>query len=333
MILAEWLIERGIGETRAALVEDGAILEARIEIEGELICGAIVEAKLVEQLAGKRAGLLRFGDGGEALVEPLPEGLTEGATGLFEIVRAAIPEPGRPKLAKARHAPRAAAARPARPLAERLGADHTVVEVAAHGPDRLEHTGWSELIEQAQSGAVAFPGGALRIALTPAMTVIDVDGALPPAPLAIAGAKAAAQAIRRLDIQGSIGIDLPTLEARADRQAAAEAFDAHLPQPFERTAVNGFGFLQIVRKRSGPSLAEQFQYDRVASHARALLRRAERTPGIGARTIRAHPTIAAALAANPVWLADLERRIGAPVRIETDALLATGGGTVSAETP
>ena len=31
MRLAEWLVEAGIGETRAALVEDGYILEARID--------------------------------------------------------------------------------------------------------------------------------------------------------------------------------------------------------------------------------------------------------------------------------------------------------------
>ena len=42
------------------------------------------------------------------------------------------------------------------------------------------------------------------------MTLIDVDGYLAPAELAVLGAAEAAQAIRRLDIGGSIGIDLPT---------------------------------------------------------------------------------------------------------------------------
>src|SRR4051794_16907223 len=32
--LAEWLYEAGIGEARAALVEDGRILKARIELDG-----------------------------------------------------------------------------------------------------------------------------------------------------------------------------------------------------------------------------------------------------------------------------------------------------------
>src|SRR3546814_19771129 len=91
---------------------------------------------------------------------------------------------------------------------------------------------------------IGFAGGALRISLTPAMTLIDIDGDLPPAELARTGAEAAGAAIRRLDITGSIGIDLPTMGSKAERQNAAEALDAALPPPFERTALNGFGFMQ-----------------------------------------------------------------------------------------
>lgn len=331
--MAEWIVENGIGETRAALVDGDTILEAHIEPNGEPIAGSIVEAKLVEQIAGKRAGRLELTDGAEAIVEPLPAGLTEGATGLFEVVRAPIPEPGRPKLAKLRHAPRADGPRSAKPLAERLPGDHPIVTLAAHEPDRLEGAGWSELLEQAASGAIPFPGGALRVSLTPAMTVIDVDGVMLPAELAREGAKTAAQTIRRLDIQGSIAIDLPTLDAKGERQAAAEAFDASLPLPFERTAVNGFGLMQVVRKRAGPSLAERFQYDAPASHARALLRRAERTKGSGPRTIRAHPRIFAMLEERADWIDTLARRIGAPVTLEIDPALSMAGGTVHAETP
>ena len=79
------------------------------------------------------------------------------------------------------------------------------------GRDPFEEAGWSELLEEAASGEIAFEGGALRMSLTPAMTLFDVDGGLPPAALAEAGAAAAARAIRRFGIAGSIGIDLPTL--------------------------------------------------------------------------------------------------------------------------
>ena len=76
----------------------------------------------------------------------------------------------------------------------------------------------------------------------------------------MAGAEAAARAIRRLGIGGSIGIDLPTLPPRERQAARRAALDAVLPQPFERTAVNGFGFLQIVRRRERRSLPELVQW-------------------------------------------------------------------------
>lgn len=333
--MAEWLYEDGIGEARAALVEDGRILEALIEPDDAgARAGAVCEARLREILPGGRAGRVELGGGEEALVEPLPRGATEGAALLVEIVRSAIPEPGRPKLARAKAGEPDTEARDAPSLLDRIALTGVpVVRLASHAPDRLEAAGWSELLEQAETGAVAFPGGALRIALTPAMTVIDVDGALPPAELAIAGAAAAGAAVRRLGIAGSIGIDLPTSPDKAARQAAAEAFDAALPHPFERTAVNGFGFLQAVRRRERPSLLERAQYEPVAWTARALLRRAERTPGSGERTLAAHPSVADLVAAHAGWLAALERRLGTPVHVRADPALALGGGHVAAVHP
>ena len=128
------------------------------------------------------------------------------------------------------------------------------------------------------------------MSLTPAMTLFDVDGSLPPAALAEAGAAAAARAIRRFGITGSIGIDLPTLP-RGPETGGRAALDAILPQPFERTAVNGFGFLQIVRRRERPSMPELLQADPAGAAARALLRRAERLTG--AVTLHAAPAVIA----------------------------------------
>lgn len=333
--MAEWLYEAGIGEARAALIVDGAIVEALIEPEcAAARASAIVEARLTRQLIARRRGIVTLETGEEALIEPVPAGLTEGASLPVEIVRAAIPELGRAKLAKARKAAEGARAVPGPSLLERITATgYRVITLAPHCPDRLEQACWSETLEQAGSGAVPFDGGALRIALTPAMTVIDVDGALPPAELALAGARAAGEAIRRFDITGSIGIDLPTLAARAERKAAAAALDETLPLPFERTAINGFGFLQLVRKRSRASLVELLQHDRIGVAARALLRHAERAKGAGPVIVRAHPAVSTLLEQRSDWIVELERRIGATVRIETDPALGLDAGDCAREFP
>jgi len=322
--LAEWLYEAGIGENRAALVEGGEIVEAHIELPDPLRLGTVAAGRLVSIHVPGRRGLVAT-EVGEVLVEPLPPALTQGQAVRVAIVREAVPEPGRPKLprGKVTDAPEG----PGPALTERLG----LRAGGAHpGPDRLEAAGWSELLEEAASGEIGFPGGTLRMSLTPAMTLFDVDGALPPAELAVAGARAAAQAIRRFGIGGSIGLDLPTLAGRSERQAAAAALDAVLPQPFERTAVNGFGFLQIVRRRERASLPELLQADPVGAAARALLRRAERTSGAGVRLITAAPAVVARIEANREWLEALGRRTGASVTLRPDPRLAISAGHVHA---
>jgi len=304
--LAEWLYEEGIGENRAILVDQGEILEAAIELPG-LRAGAIVPARLASI-----GGVAMLQDGTEAAVEPLPKGLTEGASFHAEVTREAIPERGRPKPPKLR--PVDAPPRPGPSLAERIGRP---APLPAAGPDRFEEAGWSELLEQAASGEIAFEGGALRMSVTPAMTLFDVDGKLPAEALAEAGAAAAARAIRRFGLGGSIGIDLPTLP-RDRRQAAARAVDGLLPQPFERSAVNGFGFLQIVRRRERPSIAEIVQTDPAGAAARALLRQAARLAG--PLTLHAAPPVIERIGED--WLAALRRRTGGAVALRAEPGLA-----------
>jgi hypothetical protein len=333
--LAEWIVEEGIGETRAALIEAGGIVEARVEREaGQLSPGAILAARLVQRPAGRRHAIARSDGGEELLLDPAPAGVTEGGALLVEVTRSALPERGNPKRAKARAADPAAVPRPAPGLVERLTAEACApVRLAdPHGRDLLEEAGWGELIDEAESGSIPFPGGLLRLSLTPAMTLLDVDGSLDSSALAVAGAAAAGAAIRRLGLGGSIGIDLPTVD-KAARQAAAAAIDAALPVPFERTAVNGFGFLQLVLRRERASLPELIQGDRPFAAALALVRRAERSSGRGRRTLIAAPPVLAALNRVPGWQIRLERRLGAPVSLMADPSLTISGGHVEAEHP
>lgn len=322
--MAEWLYEEGIGENRAILVEDGQIAEAIIELPSKLRAGSVVSARLAPILIAGRRAIAVLEDGSEVLVEPVPAGITEGAAVRIEIMREAVAEHGRPKRAKGRVTD--AAVRAGLSLRERLAGASLV---SSAGPDLFEQAGWSELLEDAASGEIDFPGGALRMSLTPAMTLFDVDGVLPPPALAEAGARAAGWAIRRLGIAGSIGIDLPTLPSKEDRQKAAGALDSVLPQPFERTAVNGFGFLQVVRRRERASLAEIVQGDPAGAAARALLRQAERAQGHGLRSIHAAPEVIERIE-TPAREA-LERRTGCRIALRAEPGLAISAGHVHSQ--
>jgi hypothetical protein len=301
--LAEWLYEAGIGEARAALAEDGAILKARIELEG-LRVGTVAEGRL---RADKRVELAE----GEVLLDHVPKGVTEGARLTVEIVREAIPEASRLKLPKAIATDKPVAQGP--DLLARITATGIPVRhCRAHETDHLEAAGWSEILEEAVTGEIAFPGGALLMSVTPAMTLFDVDGGGALDALALAAAPAVAAAILRHGIGGSIGIDFPTLANRESRLRIAEAIDAALPQPFERTAVNGFGFLQIVRRRPRASLPELLRADPAGAEARAALRRIERlSPPLPASHIVTGP-VARLIAARPAWTGELARRMGGP---------------------
>jgi ribonuclease G len=315
--LPEWLYEAGIGEARAALVEDDRILQALIEPDdtGPRL-GTVTRARIVEITTKGREARLTLEDGSEATLSPLPPGITQGSSLTVKIVREAIPEPGRPKRPKASPTDEAATLGPDL-LARITATGHPVRTLRPHESDALEQAGWSEVLDEALTGEIVFAGGALRMTPTPAMTLFDVDGVGPLEPLAIAAATAIAQAIVRHAIGGSIGIDFPTITGKAPRQAAAAAIDAALPQPFERTAVNGFGFLQIVRPRLHASLPELLRTD-PAARTRALLRQLERVPPPAPRHHRVSKATLATLAAHPTWTSELARRTGVAAQFETD---------------
>lgn len=324
------LIEFGIGETRAVVLEHGSVVEVHAERNDDgLRYGDVWDARLTNILLAGRRGIGRAGLH-EALIEPLPAALTQGAMVRIEITREALPEVGRPRLAKARATgsagpiPAPVSAGPS--LAARLQARGFACRtLSRHEADELEAAGWSETIETAATGHVAFDGGLLTISPTPAMTVIDVDGPLPPAELARRAAVAAAKAIRRFDITGSIGLDFPGTN-RAVRLELAALLDEHLPAPFERTAVNGFGFVQIVRPRLRASLIERVRGEPVATAALALLRHAERSIGSGARTLVAAPAVTRWLSDRPALFDELSARLGTPVRLQPDATVAISAG-------
>ena len=321
--MAEWLYEAGIGEARAALVENDEIIEARIERDGEgPRIGAILAATLVDAGRGGKGALVALDWPGTppATLTEVPPATSIGATLIVEVTRMALRERVRDKPARARLAEAGAAIADGPDLRARIAATGApVVDLRPIDADRLEQAGWSELIDHVRAGHWPFTGGALWVDATPAMLLIDIDGEGNAFALAQAGAKTAAHVIRCCDVGGSIGIDFPSLGGRAERLAIDALVDQYLPQPFERTGVNGFGLMQIIRRRDRPSLIEQVRFDPVATDAGLLLRHAERAVGAGVLQLTARPAVIEHIAGRPEWVDALQKRTGRPVTMIADA--------------
>ncbi len=327
-----WLYEAGIGENRALRVEQGELIAIRVERERSgATLGSIVDAQFTEQWVAGRSGIVTLESGEQCLLQPLPKGLTEGAPVRVEIVREALDEKGgQSKRAKARPAADGSALAKGPSLLDVIKASGEPVRtVQAHEPDRLAAFGWNEAMEQAETGRIDFDGGSLLVSLTPAMTVIDVDGPLAPLELAKRAAKEAALALTRFDIGGSIGVDFPTLEAKAERTEVSTIFDNHMTGKCERTAINGFGLMQVVARKTGPSVLEVMQADKVLSATLALLRQAERSEGTGAMQLDVHPAVAAKLSDRQAWLDELAKRTGRDVSVEPTGNIAIWAGQIS----
>ena len=298
----DWTIEYGIGETRAARRDAaGNVVEARVRRDGMTAAGTVVDAKLLA-IAPR---VTVEADGEQFLLPRGASGISEGAAMRVRVTREAIgTEPWKRALAVQTDEP--------------VGHAPPLVD----GIPGVIH-GWDDVIEEARTGLVDFDGGQLRIEPTAAMTMIDVDGWLVPDKLAQMAAWAAARAIARLDLGGSIGIDFPSIEGKAARQAIGAILDDYLPEGCERTQMNGYGFVQVVRPKTRASLVD-LATNRAAFEARALLRRAERE--VGAITLTAHPAVVAEIEARPAWIDALARKVGGAVTLKADAALAMSGG-------
>tara|TARA_R110000787_G_scaffold215191_4_gene324309 strand:- start:25937 stop:26935 length:999 start_codon:yes stop_codon:yes gene_type:complete len=323
-----WLYEAGIGETRAMRLENGELIQIRAErTDGRARAGAVVEAKFTRQWVSGRSGIITLADGQEALLQPLPKGLTEGSMVRVEIVRAAMTERGgQAKRARARPADADSPLNDGPDLLAEINASGLPVkQVHAHDEDVFARHGWHEAIEQAETGRIDFEGGRLLVSLTPAMTLFDVDGPLAPFELAKRAAKEIALALVRFDISGNIGVDFPTLQAKAERAAVTAIFDEYMTANCERTAINGFGFMQIVSRKLRPSVLEIMQANRSVNAALQLLRQAERDRGTGAMRLDVHPAVANKM--QPMLLEELARRTGRPVSVEPRGEVSIDGGS------
>ena len=97
-----WIVEHGIGEKRALLMDGDTVLAAKVQWPGEARAGTTTMARLVFRPAGSSRGVARTGDGLEVLVDKLPRTAAEGREYMLYLTRAPIAERGRYKRAQGR---------------------------------------------------------------------------------------------------------------------------------------------------------------------------------------------------------------------------------------
>jgi ribonuclease G len=327
-VTRQLLWDAGPGECRAGLIENGVLVEFRIirhrRPEQALIAaGELYTARLVERL-GSGQGIVDLGGGTQAMLQPCLL-LPIGSLIDVEMTRAPIPEPGQWKLPKVRPLANAPL-RAAEPCWHKRGEPWDVF-LAQHGaqvdeiicpdvitamdvqsvrettavrvdPAVVEAADFDMLIEAATQGSFPIAGGRLHIERTRAMVMIDIDGTSDALSLNLAAAAEIPRLLRLLDIGGPVGIDFIAAKQRADRLAVGEALDQAAASlgDFERTAINGFGFCQLIRPRIRASIPEILCGTRVAalsieSLAVALLRAAGRSVGHGSRQLIGPPRV------------------------------------------
>jgi ribonuclease G len=350
------LWDAGPGEIRTGLVEDGTLSEFRIirqrRQKALYAAGEHYTARILENLGRGRARVTLGGDV-EALLEQHPK-LPEGALLAVQMTRSAIPEPGRWKLPIVRPAPDAVPqAEPSwhfsdepwvlflRKLADSLDeivcgdamiANEVRADLGGHGvavridPHAIADADFDSVIEAAVAGEFPIEGGMLSIERTRAMTMIDIDGSGDPLALNLAAAREIPRLLRLLDIGGQVGIDFLALPDRKARLAVDSALaDACVALgQHERTAINGFGFAQIVRPRSGPSIPEILCGTTpgrlsLESRAVALLRDAGRSKGHGRRQLVAPPAIVDLIRQWPEETLALQYALGVEIELVSDS--------------
>jgi hypothetical protein len=361
--MPDLLWDKGPGEIRAALVDADRLVAFRIiRLVGGatgMAPGTVYTGRITQKMASRKA-LITVGVGEDGLLSPCPD-VPEGALISVQMVRPPLPEPGRWKRAKfspvdapalaqlGRHpgsepwvkavkqmamdveAIRCADPTTANELAAVLGSDAPPILV---DPAAIDDADFDLLIEQAVSGEFPIPGGMLSIERTRAMTMIDIDGTGDALTVNQAAATCIPELLRLLDIGGPIGIDFVSLASRAERQLIDNilAKTSAALGPNERTAINGFGFCQIIRPRHHPSVPEilcgtGIRQLSLESRAIALLRDLARSQGHGARHLVAPPAIIDLVRGWPDEISALQSQLGVSIELVPDST-ATGYGHV-----
>jgi hypothetical protein len=314
------------GERRAAFVEHGNIVEIHIQRDALWALGEYGTGRVDRKTP---SGTYVIADDNSELLLRSKMGAPEGARILFEVTREAIAEPGRNKPPE---------------IILREGACEPLMGKDALWDARMASLGQSIINASIAEGFdIAIAGqshvGDVTISFqrTKAGLVFDIDGIGDAFAINMIAATETARLLRLYQIGAMVLIDFVSIESKAQRMQVAEAFDAASladPRPFERTAINGYGMMQVVRARPRPSVLDHLFGTRIAAlsdetQAYWLLRAVAASRGFGVRSVTARPEVATLLQSGrwSAWRAAAVRLAGADMVVVADEKV-TGYGHV-----
>ena len=314
------------GERRAARIEDGKIVEIHIQRDAHWVLGECGMGRVDRRTAA--GAYIITEDGSEVLLRS-KMGAAEGTKVAFEVTREAIAEPGRIK-------PPEVALRVSLPD-DLLSKDGLWEQrLAAFGGSTAPHA-IDEGFDTAIAGYEQVGDVIISFQRTKAGLVFDVDGIGDAFAINMIAATEIARLLRLYQVGAMVLIDFVSMESKAQRTQIAEAFDAASladPRPFERTAINGYGMMQVVRARPRPSILDHLFGTRIAAlsdetQAYWLLRAVAESRGFGVRSVTARPEVATLLQSErwSTWRAAAVRLAGADMVVVADEKV-TGYGHV-----
>jgi ribonuclease G len=316
--LIEVWTDNAPGERRAALVENGKIVEIHLQRDLRPILGQNGTGRIDRKTPA--GAYVVDGSCREMLIRGQVN-IAEGAYLAFEVTREEIAEPGRLK---------AAEARAIEAVSPDIDADwlwQQRLEGLAPGVQSAPKP-IDDLMDLAQAGFSAADDAIVHFQRTKAGLVFDIDGTGDPFAINSAAAREIARLLRLFQIGGMVMIDFVAMESKAKRQEIAELFDfasAADGRSFERSAINGFGLMQVVRSRPRPSVLDRLFGTSIAAlsdetKALWLYREAARSVGYGPRTVSTSTSVAT-LMLNPEWhliRSECERQAGAAIAVIAD---------------
>ncbi|WP_397582633.1 ribonuclease E/G [Sphingorhabdus sp.] len=314
------------GERRAAFVNNGNIVEIHIQRDALWILGEYGAGRIDRKTP---SGAYVIADDNSELLLRGKMGLPEGARIMFEVTREAIAEPGRHKPPE---------------IILREGVHEAPIDKDALWDARMASLGQSvtnasiaEGFDVAIAGQSQIGDVTISFQRTKAGLVFDIDGIGDAFAINMIAATEIARLLRLYQVGAMVLIDFVSMESKAQRTQIAEAFDAASladPRPFERTAINGYGMMQVMRARPRPSILDHLFGTRIAAlsdetQAYWLLRAVAESRGFGVRSVTARPEVATLLQSERLsaWRAGAVRLAGADMVVVADEKV-TGYGHV-----